>query len=105
MNVNVTKELEYIKYIEILETELRELRTRYDRIAQNSLQLLAHENDYQNQARLHLAGETEHQYDQLNERYVKLKAKFQMTVENLKDRNQKVEFLDRYCKELENRIQ
>ena len=41
-NIKVTKELEYIRYIEVLETELRSVHQRFDKIAQNSLQLLAH---------------------------------------------------------------
>jgi hypothetical protein len=42
------------------------------------MHLLAHENDYESQANMHLLGETEHQYKQLNERYNKLKAKYQI---------------------------
>lgn len=80
------------------------MHQRFDKIAQNSLELMAHENHYQSQAQLHLVGETEHQNQQLTQRCNKLKAKYLMAQENLEDRTKKITFMERYSKDLENQI-
>jgi hypothetical protein len=74
-----------------LETELTSLYDRFERISDNSAGLLAGlEGEDQARAHLHLLGEDEVQYNSLLTKYNKLKAKQQMTNENLKDRNKRI---------------